>query len=818
MLRPLDTTKTSTGDRSAISSVASAVRSPGATDVLLTLAVTLAGALAARLAIEAGDEYVNFRRDRVLVVLLGLAVAVLALPVRRVPWAAGALGITWVAGWLAFTTVPEDVFIETPVSEAAGGAAYYGTPYIPQQLAGGLLEAAVLLGALGFVVFARGRRWWPAERGETMAKPGRRPTLIAAAAVGLIALMIMPDLPGSALHDPIAGYKVNETLATWDLSNLMTWQWLLDAGAVPMKDFFWPYGQTWVFNTFPLGALWSWLANCALVALASWALWRLSPPNGRVVRVVLCALALVLVGAWQPGIWRYGVALVLALVYAAVGPGTHSRPSRGHAVLAATALLAGLWGTDIFIYGLGGIVLVLVGELVSGRVSLRPATGVLRAVAVDGLALLTVLIVPLIWLLQGSWDGNARFTFGLRGVSAASAAAQNQLGALREFIGFKPTYEMLTNVLPALLLAAGLVQGLLGGRRSATTSRLLLAAAGVCFAVLMKHLVRPQTEILISLPIPALLWCAILTWETRRWAVAAAVGALAGTFVWMAQRTDSVERLWYSARTIPSRVVHNVELTGKSDQIAAVDRRAYTRANLPRWQPETSMARQLSSEMAHESDDSFAVLGDAAFEYVYFKQRPPFHVELYDGSKLSEQDAIIDELEDEDPNLILWRRDYAQDGVPQAVRNPVVLRWVVDRYVPVDRGALSDVLRRRRPGEPVPVRYWTKRLGDPLGLGFVPAASSGAGADDCDIGEEGCNAYAVMEGEPATTDWIGLVISGHGRSFGVIMLGRPGETEYAVRLDRLWFAPFVGPTPHVETGMPGFKARLEGHRSGDDLW
>ena len=783
-----------------------------------TLGVTLAGAIAAWAAVELGSDYVNVRRDRVLVILVGLAVTVLALPLRRVPWAGGALGLTWVAGWLAFTTVPEDVFIETPVSQAAGGAAYFGTPYIPQQLAGGLVEVAVLLAALASVLAGRGRGWWPAERAAVSAQAGRRAALIAAAGVALVVLAIMPDLPGSALHDPIAGYKVNETLATWDLANLMTWQWLLDAGAVPMKDFFWPYGQTWVFNTFPLGPLWAWLANCVLVALASWALWRLSPPSGRVVRVVLCALALVLVGVWQPGIWRYGVALVLALVYAAVGPGAHPQPSRGHAVLAATALLAGLWGTDIFIYGLGGMVLVLLGELVSGRVSLRPASGLLRAVAVDGLALVAVLIVPLIWLMQGSWDGNARFTFGLRGVSAASAAAQDQLGALRQFIGFKPTYEMLANVVPALLLAAGLVQGLLGGRRSATTSRVLLAAAGVCFAVLMKHLVRPQTEILIALPIPALLWCAILTWETRRWVVAAAVGALAGTFVWTAQRTDSVDRLWYSARTVPSRLVHNVELAGKTDQIAAVDRRAYTRANLPDWQPETAMARQLHIEMAHESDDSFAVLGDAAFEYVYFKQRPPFHVELYDASKREEQEAMIDELEDEDPNLILWRRDYAQDSVPQAVRNPLVLRWVVDRYVPVDRGAVSDVLRRRRPGERLHPRYWHKRLGEPLALGFVPAASSGADADDCDIGDDGCNAYVVLEGKPTRQDWLGVEISGHGRSFGVILLGRPGETEYAVRLDRLWFAPFVGPTPEVDTGIPGFEARLEGHRSGDDLW
>jgi hypothetical protein len=796
-----------------------ALRSPAGADVLLTLAVTLAGALVARLAIEVGGDYVNVRRDRVLVVLAGLMVVVLALPARRVAWGVAALAATWIAGWLAFTTIPDDVFIETPVDQAAGGAAYYATPYIPQQLAGGVLEAAVLLAALGYVLVGARRRWWPPERAQQRAEAQPRAGLVTAAGVALAAVTIVPDLSTVALGDPLGPYKANDTLAGWDISNLITWQWLLDAGAVPMKDFFWPYGQTWVHSVFPLGSLWAWLSNCATLALASWALWRLSPPEGRAARVVLCALALVVVGVWQLGIWRYGVPVVLALVYAAVGPGSHRRPSPGHAVLALAALYTALWGVDMFIYGVGGMAFVLLGELLAGRVTLRPVGPLIRGLAVDGLALLAVLVVPLWWVIQGSFDGNARFAFGLRGVSAASAAAQNQLGALREFIGFKPTYDMLANVAPALLLAAGLAHALLGGRRAATLSRVLVAAGGVCFAVLLKHLVRPQTEILLAIPILALLWCAILAWEVRRWLVAAATGAVAATFLWTAQRQDAVDRFWDSTTAAPGHVVDDVALAGKTDEIAAVDRRTYTRTNLPRWPIERGMARQLSAQMAQESDDSFAVFGDAPFLYVYFKQRPPFHVELYDGSKRDEQEAIVDALEDEDPNLILWRRDYAQDSVPQAVRNPIVLRWVVDRYVPVRRGALSDVLRRRRPGERAQPRYWHERLGEPLSLGYVPAASGGEDADSCDVGDDGCNAYAVLEGEPSQRDQpLGMVISGRGRSFGVIMLGRPGETEYAVRLDRLWFAPFVGSAPQVDTGVPGFEARLEGHRSGDDLW
>jgi hypothetical protein len=411
-----------------------------------------------------------------------------------------------------------------------------------------------------------------------------------------------------------------------------------------------------------------------------------------------------------------------------------------------------------------------------------------------------------------------RFALGLRGVSAASALLQEINGALHERIGFKPTWEMVAVVAPALLVAAGMVEALLGTRRTAAVSRVLLAAGGVSFALLLKHLVRPQGDLMFVIPILALLWSAILVWESRRWILAAAVGALAATLLWTVDRAGSLDPYLSSARDAPSRAVRDIELTGKADQVAEVDRRQFTRANLPPWEPDRSMAMQLRAEMARTRNDSFAVFGDAPYVYVYFKERPPFHVELYDASTGPEQEAMVDKLEDEAPNLILWRRDFAQDGVPQAVRNPIVLRWVVDRYVPVREGEASDVLRRRRPGEELPERYWRSRLGDSLPLGFVPAASGGEDAERCS-GGDGCNAYAVLEGTPtARGERLAMTISGRGRSFSVGALGRPGEEQYAVRLDRLWFAPLVGPSPRVEAASAGFEAALEHRRTGDDLW
>jgi hypothetical protein len=61
-------------------------------------------------------------------------------------------------------------------------------------------------------------------------------------------------------------------------------------------------------------------------------------------------------------------------------------------------------------------------------------------------------------------------------------------------------------------------------------------------------------------------------------------------------------------------------------------------------------------------------------------------------------------------------------------------------------------------------------------------------------------------------------ISGPGGAFIVRVHTRPGVTSYPVRLDRLWFDAFLGSEPRVGAATPGWTARLEGHRTGDDLY
>jgi hypothetical protein len=187
---------------------------------------------------------------------------------------------------------------------------------------------------------------------------------------------------------------------------------------------------------------------------------------------------------------------------------------------------------------------------------------------------------------------------------------------------------------------------------------------------------------------------------------------------------------------------------------------------------------------------------------------------------------MVDSLRREDPALILWRKDFVLDGVPQTVRTPIVTNYVIENYAPRPRygpplPSPIEILVKRPPGQPVSLDYWKSQLGDTVDLGYVPSASSADDDDSCSGGDD-CVRYAIVEkkdGEaPVHGRKIVLRVTGPKGTFFVTMLGDPDEREYPVRLDRLWFYRYLGGPVTVTTDTAGFTVRDARVKAGDDLY
>jgi len=755
-------------------------------------------------------------QPRLAAVFIALAAIVLALRPAAWLWATLALAVAW---WMALVLaryLPNVINPAPPVGQAVGGAALDGTPYTGSEI-GAVLSVAIpaVLALASLRLAGRGRRRSDAEPAAAAATPGaigarrtRHSALVLWVGLALIALVLAPDLEAYLMSQvgPI-------TPSTWDISNLLAWEGYVHMGLVPMKDFFYPYGFQWLYTDGSAGPIYEWLIQVGIVLVAGRSLWLLS--GGRALRVLACVLVIALAGPWAEA-WRWVPALLVPVAYAAVGPARRPRQVSDHLLLFAACTLAAFVEPDLLGIGLAGSVLVLVGEFVAGRCQWQPRA-LLGALALDAVPFLAAVAVMLvIWVASGMAGGEIRFLSSLSAVSSQSATDESVGGAAGLMLGHLSA-KLLYAAAPALLATAGLLWARLRREDPVPVAPVLLGAAGVSMMMLLLNFVRGIDDQVITSAMIALAWSMIMLWrrDSIRRIVISAAGVAAVVTMLGQVGGLSLTQYWDTATSAPGRVVRSVRVAfnSRERQTAAA---AFDPARFQAW-PDLAIANDFVRTVPSDPAPTFAIVGDAPLTYALLHQPPPYESELYDASPIAQQEHMLSLLERQPPRYVIWRRNGTVDIVPYDVRDPLVYAWMIEHYVPLRRYSSWDILRRRRPGEAIPARYWRTELGDGEDLGFIPSYSHAASSSRCS-GGSGCVAYAVLRGSARTHAGVTFSVSGSAGSFTVRLLARSGVDTYPVRLDRLWFWPLMGAHPTLRSLTPGFTVRGFRLRSGDNLY
>jgi len=767
---------------------------------------------AAAVILGAALNGVNGDALRVLAVFVSLGALTVALPTNR--WALGALALvgTWWIAVLAIKYLPDMFNPAPPVSEAVGGAAFFGTSYRGAQIAAVVSVAipAVIAIALPAIEMLRGGtgRTGPAMAGARSLPRPRRAITGMWIGAAILAFTLVPDLRGS-LRD--AGGAVPYS---WDESNLTAWQGLVQMGLVPMKDFFYPYGYQWLYTDGNFGPMVAWFAQVAMLAVAAWSLWRLTA--GSVWRVLACLVALLLVSYWGADTWRYLPALLVPLSYAGLEPGTRNRLGYEHLWFFAACLLAALVEPDLLAYGLVGAVLVFVGRIVSERLPLAPRR-IAMAVAIDAVPVVAAVGLTLfIWIATGTAAGNLRFYAGFSAVSSSSAPNERLYGPLGLMV-LHPTAYSLYAAIPALLATAGFLCVWFSREHGSTVGTLLLGGSGASLVMLLKHLVRPVGDLMLIIPLIVLLWAVILVWRASSVARAIACGLAVAALYTMLDETGGLKfsQVVTTSVASPVHAVRSVQVAfDQRARVAAAEARI-SPARFAGW-PDLVIAGYYTGTVKTRPLPPFAIIGDSAETYVLLGQRPPWETDLYDAAPVSEQDAMLQALARRHPQYVIWRRDVYIDGVPYDVRDPLIFSWMIRNYVPVQHFPTVDILGRRPSGGPPVTAFWTRELGTTVQLGYIPSFSSAASAPRCG-GGPGCVPYVLMRGT-RRVPMLRVKLSGGGASYTVVFNSRAGVAGYPIRADRLWFWPLLRGPAKVVSLTRGYTAHIVRLRSGDNLY
>ncbi len=748
----------------------------------------------------------SYDRLRLAAVFLALAVVVLSLPTRWRVGAVLALVAAWFIAVIGARYVPDLINPPPAVGDAVGDGALLGTPYEGAQI-GAVLSVAipVIVALLSLLpvwgrIGRRGTRAATATPGSLgpsgyVAPPGQAaspsPRMVWLG-VAVLAFALVPDV-----RSYLDAGELPVRLTSWDVSNLTAWQGFVHMGLVPMKDFFYPYGFQWLYTDGSAGPVYQWLVQVAILVIAGLALWRLT--GGRTLRVLACLLVISLAGNWAET-WRYVPALLIAITYAAVGPARRPRPARDYLLLFAACMLAAFVEPDLLGIGLVGAVMVLLGEIVADRVTWRSRQFV-RAVALDAVPLLVAaLVIVGVWLAAGMGSAEVRFLGDPTGVSAEVAPDQ-RLGGTLSLMVLHLDYLALYAAVPALLATAGLLWARLARREDTNAAGILLGASGVCLMLVLKDFVRPIGDEVLSAAVIALAWVAIVLW--RRDALirsAAAAAALVAIVTMLAESGGtSLARYVDELTGAPNRAARSVAVAFDPGLRRQRLQDRFDPARFANW-PEYEIANDYVKTVGRTPLPRFAIVGDAPLVYVLLGQRPTFLSDLDNASPIAEQKALVAQLNRESPPYVIWRRDGSVDFTPYYIRDPLVFAWMIRNYVPVRRFKSWDILRRRRPAEPIPAAYWRSELGYrsdqglETSLGDIPSYSAAGGSPRC-AGGAGCVPYGVVGASVKRAMPVTFEVAGRGERFVVGLDVRPGIASFPVRLDRLWFWPLVGRPP-----------------------
>ena len=593
--------------------------------------------------------------------------------------------------------------------------------------------------------------------------------------------------------------KTQQFVQNWDGDNLLVWTSLATHGLVPMRDFWYPYGNALFFQANLLwGPLALFLSELLSLAGFSAIFWKLS---GRRVSITSAALVvLVLLSPLMGQYSRYGVSMSIAVLFVAlrftqIGMGRNCLRAL-FALLFGAALFTEL---DVAAYGAIGVLCVILVDGLWFPAGIRSWARVL-SFDLAGAAAACALWVT-VTALHGQLSGELHFFLHPATVTAYSAASAE---ASIPFGGFLNPDDV---ALWAPVVAFGIAIALrVWTRRAALFPVTVIALAGASGVLLEKDLVRSATEDLY-LALLLLVLCtlvSLLNWVmsgTGRLAPLI-VGAMCGILCAAGVGSGEASSLWAGFTETPRHIASNMstELSPPAS-LASIEANRYDAGHFADYSDVVALKRVMAPLTKGAHHDLY-VLGDVPTLYLMLDQEVPWEINLYNSSPIEDQRRVVAWIQSHQPRYVVLdgRQKEYFDGVPNSVRVPLLYQEVIEHYGYVRSVGSFDILKRAAHPSP---SFWQSRLGGTIALGSViesmpqsPSTVPGSKPSLLRV------TVADPRGAPVT---IPLVFGGVREA--VSFTTEPGRKSYEVPLNRLW-AWAISSRVRILKPPPGVRATL----------
>jgi len=666
-----------------------------------------------------------------------------------------------------------------PVNHAVGGGAFTGL-----SLSGEFFAVNVSIALALTIALIAGLIWNRFRTGELL--PGmsliENPDPMNLWIFGLFAVLLAAFLfPPSA--DILNRGWNDRNFVDSDSQTVFTWQFLVYHGALPWRDFWFPYGgfadrMAPVYPYF----IYEYANQLLLMAVLVWSALKIFA-NRWGPLLGICAVYLVLGAAHVVSFLaseRYLLCLSV-LVLCAVAAREASLKY---------FLIFGIWCSYVVTQEASQLAYAVPGSIVLLAVALA-GTGVkaerirlFRAIAAGALAALGGILVYFVFLYSRSQLGGWIAFMTTLNDSAAYSAGRAPLAAW-----FSDQGNLISTFLIALivLLASGVLH-LTGRKTLPNVYSFLPLSIGVLGWFLLQKEVMRSGIITQILPIP-ILGLIILVLQVRdrmencRPTVALnfVLAFIFGCFVMDQRLADSLRSRLMQSERLPSHISAAFFHSAGWAQTAA----DYFSPDNLRFGDITGaeLRGQLSSAASVGFDDTIYVLGNNSEIYALFGKTPPYSIYLYNMSPIDLQLRTISWLQQKRAKYVFWdfvHNDF--DGVPNEVRLPLLFDYIVEHYKPLGANSRYRILKRMDDGEKPALDFWFSVLGSAIDLGSIPAASDLTG--NTPGGEHGIGLVVTIP-QPVNDTKARVTLALNGQLYTILFTEKRRRSTYLIRLDRI---------------------------------
>jgi hypothetical protein len=708
--------------------------------------------------------------------------------------------------------------ISPPAAHAAAGySSFVGYPKFRDHLASFALAGLALLAA-GITA----RLPWPrapaAEDAEPASQPGSRGRRWAmhAAVLLFLAMLFQPDFAGNLNHLRQQYFTPQD----WDMGNNITWSYLIHAGRLPFRDFWYPYSGFFLQSKpAPFDQIAGWIHCMVCLALFYLGLWHVC---GRRWKPALAALGVVLVAIVSStfvGWTRYILAIDFGLVYLAVERAQLSSARAGW-VLAPVAGYVFFMETAQLLYAGAGIL-----AYSAIRFRLRYRKGDLAAQAVHwlrttALPIFAGILPVLAWLgAAGLLGGFLDFqrSFGVQAQYAAVPA---------DVAGWMAPRLTLESVFPVsyYLLGIACYERFRHREKTAYPAAALLLLSAAALLCMQKQITRPHmaTQVAIYPALGALLY-GIWIWPRRTAGQVVVAGCFLGCVAGAAVHGNVPGSITQALVDGPRRLASNLRSMASLPEFQRVDATRYARYRFRDFTEMNAVVDALVREPGFSAGQKIYVLGDDPLFYVLLGQDVPYQVNNYNCSPIEQQHKVLAWLEQYSPKFVIWNPANAEfDRVPHVVRLPLIYAYVVENYAFARKVGSYTILQRKPAGQLVDGAYWAAQLGNSIHLGHIPSLVRLRDYAACGPAETGCGSFLLMRVPPqyvATNARPAVQMRAGSADFTLSFDTTSYTREYLVPLERLWFwRPILKGGPAADYSYPpGIELRVLRRRMRDDI-